>query len=162
MKLLTALSYLAMLAYLFALWTSVAQPWERLAGLVLQGAASVLFNWARRTTNDSRLTAAFDTDEPRFLLTAGPYRFVRHPFYASYIVFWLGSSLAANSWILWPICGALVAAYVIAARLEERKFEASHLSADYRGYRETTGFLFPNLAQAPKTQSLDDSSRLKP
>jgi protein-S-isoprenylcysteine O-methyltransferase Ste14 len=162
MKLLAALSYLAILAYLYALWTSGARPWERLAGLVLQGVASLLFNWARRATQDSRLTAAFDTDEPRFLLTAGPYRFVRHPFYASYIVFWVGSSVAANSWILWLLCGGLVAAYVIAARLEERKFQDSRLSDDYRGYRETTGFLIPNLAQTPKRQSLDDRSRLKP
>ena len=162
MKLLATLSYLGMFAYLYGLWTSGARPWERLLGLVLQIAASILFNWARRTTHDSRLTAAFDTDEPRFLLTAGPYRFVRHPFYASYIVFWVGSSLAANYLILWLICLALVVAYVIAARQEERKFEGSRLSDDYRAYRQTTGFLFPILALAPRNLPLRDRSRLEP
>lgn len=156
MKLLAALSYLAMFVYLFALWTGTASAWQRVAGLLLQVVAAALFNWARTTTLDSRLTAAFDTDQPQFLMKAGPYQFVRHPFYASYIAFWVGSSLAANSLVLWLICLALITIYIFAARLEERKFEVSPFAADYRVYSRSVGFLIPKLATLSRRDRLED------
>jgi protein-S-isoprenylcysteine O-methyltransferase Ste14 len=145
MKALMALSYLALFAYLWALWTGEAAQWQRIVGLCLQIAAAGLFNWARTTTLANRITAAFDTDQPAFLVTAGPYRFVRHPFYVSYIVCWAGSSLAANSSILWTFCLVLSASYIAAALMEEKKFKESTLAADYQSYSEKVGFFFPKV-----------------
>src|SRR5208283_3575003 len=130
MKFLVALSYLAVFIYLFALWTGAAPLWQRIAGLCLQLVAAGLFNWARTTTLGNRFTAAFDIDEPEFLVKAGPYRFVRHPFYVSYITFWVGSSLGGNSSVLWLICFVLIGSYIAAALFEERKFKNSELAAD--------------------------------
>ena len=146
MKFLVALSYLALFVYLLALWTGVAPLWQRIVGLGLQIAAAGLFNWARTTTLGARFTAAFDTDEPEFLVKAGPYRFVRHPFYVSYITFWVGSSLGGNSTILWLICLVLIGSYIAAALFEERKFKNSKLAADYQHYSKIVGFFFPKLA----------------
>jgi len=145
MKFLVALSALAIFVYVFALWTAAAPVWQRIVGLCLQLFAAGLFNWARTTTLENRFTAAFDTDEPAFLTKSGPYRFVRHPFYVSYIAFWLGSSLGGNSLALWLICFVLVGSYVVAALIEERKFKNSTLAADYRNYAKRTGFLFPKF-----------------
>jgi protein-S-isoprenylcysteine O-methyltransferase Ste14 len=145
MKLLVALSYLAIFAYIFALWTGAAPLWQRIACVCLQILAAGVFNWARTTTLGNRFTAAFDTDEPAFLVKTGPYRFVRHPFYISYIVFWVGSSLGGNSLILWFVCLVLIGSYVVAALSEEQKFKNSPLAADYSHYSKRTGFLFPKL-----------------
>lgn len=150
MKLIAACSYLAMIVYLVTLWTADAPTWARVAGLALQGGAAALFHWAKAATLNNRLTAAFDVDAPRFLMKTGPYRFVRHPFYAAYIGFWLGCSVAANSWILWLVFALLAALYVIAARREEQKFDNSDLADDYRSYARETGFLLPNLASLTK------------
>jgi protein-S-isoprenylcysteine O-methyltransferase Ste14 len=150
MKFLVAVSYLAIFVYLFTLWTGDAKLWQRVAGLSLQIFAAGLFNWAKNATFDNRLTAAFDIDKPIFLMKSGPYRFVRHPFYASYIAFWVGSSLAANSVFLYIICFALVVAYVIAALFEESKFKNSPFAADYQRYSRQTGFLFPRFPALSK------------
>jgi protein-S-isoprenylcysteine O-methyltransferase Ste14 len=146
MKLIVALSYLAIFVYLFALWTGVAPLWQRVAGLSLQFVAAGIFNWARTTTLANRLTAAFDTDEPTFLMKVGPYRFVRHPFYCSYITFWVGSSLGCNSFFLYVLCVLLIASYVVAALLEEQKFKLSPFAVDYQIYAKKTGFFFPKIA----------------
>jgi protein-S-isoprenylcysteine O-methyltransferase Ste14 len=145
MKLVVALSYLAIFVYIFALWAGTAPVWQRVAGLCLQIAAAGLFNWARTATLGSRFTAAFDADEPEFLMKGGPYRFVRHPFYISYIAFWVGSSLGGNSLVLWLICFVLIGLYVVAALAEERKFKNSTLATDYQRYAARTGFLFPKF-----------------
>lgn len=150
MKLLVTLSYLAVFIYVFALWTGGAALWQRIAGLSLQIVAAGLFNWARTTTRDRRLTAAFDTDEPTFLMESGPYRFVRHPFYVSYVVFWVGSSLGGNSLVLYVLCVLLIASYVVAALLEERKFKVSTFAVDYELYAKKTGFFFPKIAALAK------------
>jgi protein-S-isoprenylcysteine O-methyltransferase Ste14 len=160
MKVLVALSYLASFAYLWALWTGEAAQWQRIVGICLQFAAAGLFNWARTTTLANRITAAFDTDQPAFLVTAGPYRFVRHPFYISYIVCWAGSSLAANSLILWMLCLALSVVYIVAALIEENKFKESALAIDYKRYSENVGFFFPKvLALSRQSWSEDRSVR---
>jgi protein-S-isoprenylcysteine O-methyltransferase Ste14 len=150
MKALVALSSAAVLVYIYALWTGAAPLWQRAAGLALQLVAAGVFNWARTTTLTQRLAAAFDTVQPEFLMRAGPYRIVRHPFYFSYILFWFGSSLAGNFIVLWVICFALIVIYVVAARFEERKFMNSALADDYRRYSARTGFLFPKIAAFSK------------
>jgi len=146
MKALVAVSYLAAAVYLFALWTIGGILWQRIAGLLFQIAAAILFNWARKATLSNRFTAAFDTDEPKFLFKDGPYRFVRHPFYVSYVLFWFGSSLAVNSLILWLLFIVLITIYVIAALLEEKKFQKSPFAGDYAVYTKMTGFLFPKFS----------------
>jgi protein-S-isoprenylcysteine O-methyltransferase Ste14 len=91
----------------------------------------------------ARLRFAFDPEGPRGLVTEGPYGYVRHPFYTSYLMFWLGWAVAT---------GALLAAlpvllfgviYVTAARAEERLFLASDMAGAYARYRSRTGFLLP-------------------
>ena len=151
MKMIVALSYLAIFVYFVTLWTGDAPAWARAAGLLLQGVGAALFHWAKAATQDNRLTAAFDVDAPQFLMRTGPYRFVRHPFYAAYIAFWLGSAAGAGSWVLWLIVLVLAALYVIAARREEQKFENSGLAEDYRSYARRTGFLLPKFAALAKT-----------
>jgi protein-S-isoprenylcysteine O-methyltransferase Ste14 len=160
MKALMALSYLALLTYFWALWTGEAAQWQRIVGLCLQIAAASLFNWARTATLPTRITAAFDTDQPTFLVTAGPYRFVRHPFYVSYVLCWAGSSLAANSLLLSTLSLMLVASYIVAALLEEKKFKASALADAYQSYSEEVGFCFPKvLALARHSWSEDKPVR---
>jgi protein-S-isoprenylcysteine O-methyltransferase Ste14 len=127
-----------------------APLWQRVVGLALQLVAAGVFNWARTTTLTQRLAAAFDAVQPEFLMRAGPYRIVRHPFYLSYILFWIGSSLAANSIVLTAICFALIVIYVIAARFEERKFKNSPFADDYQRYSARTGFLLPKFAALSK------------
>lgn len=116
-----------------------------LAGLALQGLSAALFWWAIAASRAARLRFAFDTDKPAGLLTDGPYGRIRHPFYASYLLFWTGWSLASAS----PSSAAIVAffafAYTAAAQEEERNFAHSPLADDYGRYWAVTGRFWPRL-----------------
>lgn len=122
--------------------------WPFAAGMIV--VALGLFWWAVRTTDRRRLTLAFDDDRPTFLHRHGPYRWMRHPFYASYILFWLATSLATPDLLPWAVPVCFVAIYVVAASKEESKFETSPLSAEYTRYRSDTGMLLPFSWRWPK------------
>jgi protein-S-isoprenylcysteine O-methyltransferase Ste14 len=65
------------------------------------------------------------------VVTTGPYRYVRHPIYASGILSYLGTPLLLGSWyglIMVPVLTALLG---IRAVMEERMLEA-----ELKGYRE--------------------------
>lgn len=122
--------------------------WAIAAAMV--AVASILFWWAIRTTKLRRLTLAFDDDLPSFLYRQGPYRWVRHPFYASYVLFWVATSLTTPGLLPWVVPVGFVAVYVVAATREERKFETSPLASEYVRYRARTGMLLPSRWWIPK------------
>lgn len=144
-KVISAVSLVAFLTVLHELWAQTQPLWAHASGLLVQAASAVLFASAIAASRTARLTFAFDTDEPRLLVTGGPFRWVRHPFHASYILFWAGCAVATLS----PLCAALLAClavvYGIAARAEETKFSRSRLSADYAAYRRRAGLFWPRL-----------------
>jgi protein-S-isoprenylcysteine O-methyltransferase Ste14 len=104
-----------------------------------------LFLWTANTIKDRPFSAIYSTDVPAHLVVRGPYRFVRHPFYLSYLVVWSAGVFATgNAWLALPVA-AMLWVYWNAAKSEERKFELSGLAQDYRAYRESTGMLFPRI-----------------
>lgn len=111
----------------------------------LYGAALGLWAWAVATTRRERLSLAFSPDPPEAIIDRGPYRYVRHPFYVSYTLYWLAGAAAAPIW--WVVAPSLlaIALYVAAARAEERKFAVSPLADAYTAYRARTGMFLPSF-----------------
>jgi protein-S-isoprenylcysteine O-methyltransferase Ste14 len=103
-----------------------------------------LFWWAIRTNSSARLSAAFSPDVPVHLVDSGPYRFIRHPFYCSYVVAWSAGTIATARWWLLPTVAIMAIIYWKAANSEEEKFSRSPLAAEYQKYRERTAWLVPN------------------
>lgn len=129
-------------------WTTVMadQPIGfTLAGLALQVLSAGLFWWAIAASRAASLRFAFDPSEPAGILTDGPYRMVRHPFYTSYLLFWTGWAVVSAS----PSSAAIVAffafAYTAAAREEEQNFARSALAEEYGRYRAVTGRFWPRV-----------------
>jgi len=102
-----------------------------------------LFWSAILATRRRRLTLAFERDIPSFVQQNGPYRWIRHPFYTAYILFWIATSLVTIGFIHWIVPAILVITYITAARREERKFARSVLAQSYQVYRDRTGMLLP-------------------
>src|SRR5690348_11251198 len=77
---------------------------------------------AFRANRRRLLSVAFSEDVPEHLVLWGPYRYVRHPYYASYCMAWLtgfaatGNALMAGTFLL------MLVLYMWAARFEKRKF----------------------------------------
>jgi protein-S-isoprenylcysteine O-methyltransferase Ste14 len=83
-------------------------------------------------------------DKPSGLVTWGPYRRVRHPFYSSYVIFFAASLLLAPTWPILVNALYLYAAINLTAAREERDL-AAHFGAEYQRYLSRTGRFFPNL-----------------
>lgn len=131
--------------YFYLTWFQSQPPLAALAGLVVMLAGAALFAITIRASRAARLRFVFDDAHPHTLLNEGPYRYVRHPFYVSYCLFWMGWAL--STWSAWALINIaiMLVLYVRAAQVEERKFAQSPLGADYAAYRGRVGFFIPRL-----------------
>lgn len=145
-KALSAVVALCALALFYLVWAVVQPLWAQLVGAALQLLSFVLFWAAIRASRAAKLRLAFDPGNPRSFVREGPYRYVRHPFYVSYIILWGGFAIA--TWSAWAIVPFLVmlGVYIHAARDEERKFGLTDMAGDYAAYRRRTGMFLPKLA----------------
>jgi len=107
--------------------------------VVLMAAGGGLFIWAIIVTLQTRLPLAFDPTPSIILLRDGPYRFLRHPFYTSYMLCWLGCFAATPSIVLVPLIAGLAALYWIAIQREERLL-LKIFGDQYLSYRRTAGW----------------------
>ena len=113
------------------------------AGCFLFAGSAGLWGWTLAETRATPPPLAFTGDEPRLVLNAGPYRWVRHPFYSAYLLFWTGTAAATPGLSGWAAVLILGAVYVVAARHEEGKFARSALAGRYAAYAARTGMFLP-------------------
>lgn len=81
--------------------------------------------------------------EARVLVTAGVYRWVRHPMYAAHFIIFFCVMLLRLSPLTVALYAAFVAGQVYRARIEERKLMSTF--PEYADYRKSTGMFFPKL-----------------
>lgn len=145
MRIVSVLATMALLIGIIAVLRSPPANWQ--LGLAATGVLSALgiFHGAVRATRGRGLTLAFDPVAPSLIADSGPYRWVRHPFYLSYIVFWLALLVAAPIWPLAAMTIALATFYVSSAAAEERTILASPQAEHYRAATRSAGFLWPKL-----------------
>ena len=87
-----------------------------------------------------------DGDQPEHIVTYGAYRWIRHPFYASYLLAFGAAAVLLPHWVT---LGSLVYAWAalnLTARREERRLAGSAFGSQYRQYLARTGRFFPRLA----------------
>jgi protein-S-isoprenylcysteine O-methyltransferase Ste14 len=144
------LLWLAVIAYLinpaWMAWSSVPLPaWLRWLGVSLFALGVALLTWTLRCLG-TNLTDTVVTRRAHTLVTHGPYRWVRHPFYdAIALLIWAIALLAANGFVL--VTGALVFVLLaVRSRTEDAKLLA-RFGEPYRAYRQNTGRFVPRLRQ---------------
>jgi len=107
-------------------------------GVLVLGLALAV--WARLYLGRNWGTPMSEKVDPE-LVTAGPYRRVRHPIYSGLILAMIGTALAIG--IYWLIACVLVAAYfVYSATVEERNMTRL-FPATYPAYKRSTKMLIP-------------------
>lgn len=132
---------LNLLVHAFWLGTSL-----EIAALTLMASSTALFLWAVKNSRRHDLKLAFDTRrEAHSLVKEGPWRYTRHPFYTSYIMFWVSTLIATQNIISLSVLTLLTIIYIYAAKEEERLLEESPLSDDYKSYKRKTGFIIPKI-----------------
>ena len=123
-------------------WSSVLIPvWLRWIGLGIVALWGVLLVWTFYHLGKN-LTDTVVTRKDHTLVTSGPYRFVRHPFYMAAAVAIVGGSLVAANWFLF-LAGCLPFGFLVArTRIEEEKL-VERFGDEYRGYMARTGQFLP-------------------
>ena len=118
-----------------------------IAATLLAGSVA-LYEWARHTISRRRFGIAGSGHVPEALCDTGPYRFIRHPIYLSYVLAHLAVLAAIPHWVTAAIFATVAALCVYWAIDDERALTASGLSADYAAYRRRTGMFLPKLSRA--------------
>ena len=123
-------------------WAAVAlADWVRWAGAGLGIAAAVLIAWTLHHLGRN-LTDTVVTRQRHALITTGPYRWVRHPFYSSVALAALaGALMAANAGLL--ITGGLVFLLMVIRTRKEETNLLARFGDDYRRYMGGTGRFIP-------------------
>jgi protein-S-isoprenylcysteine O-methyltransferase Ste14 len=125
-------------------WSSVRLPeWLRWAGVGVGILAIGLLIWTVRTLGPN-LTDTVVTRKEHRLVTTGPYRWVRHPFYDAVGLAILANSLAAANWFLFLTGGLGFILMIARTRIEERHLLA-RFGDSYRAYAERTGRFLPRI-----------------
>jgi protein-S-isoprenylcysteine O-methyltransferase Ste14 len=137
--------FLALMAIAFFAWLivmaldAVRFRWSQMPP-VLQGSGAVLlsgsfyvFYLAFRENTYLSPAVRVQTERGQTVVSTGPYRYVRHPMYAGFILLAIGSALLLGSW-----CGLLGALLLIGMVARRAVLEERMLCRELEGYRAYT------------------------
>jgi protein-S-isoprenylcysteine O-methyltransferase Ste14 len=118
--------------------------WMQVTGLALIILGVILFIWARRTLG-TFYSGHVSVVDGQPLVQGGPYRFIRHPAYAGYLLMSLGlglgysslTGLAADFLLLLP-------AVIYRLRVEDNLL-AGHFGAQFKEYASKISRLIPGI-----------------
>jgi protein-S-isoprenylcysteine O-methyltransferase Ste14 len=128
-------------------WSSMPLPiWLRWTGVAIGAVAGCLLVWTLVNLGKN-LTDTVVTRKAHTLVTVGPYRWVRHPFYDAVALAVLANSLVAANWFLLATGALLMTMIVIRTRREEEHLLARFGDA-YRSYMNRTGRFFPGRTRS--------------
>lgn len=121
--------------------------------ILIQLSSLALFWYSYRSVRTSKFSFAFTKDNPELLVTHGPYKYIRHPFYSAYILSYLSLFFLVPDVVVGALVLAFTFLYIRAAKLEEAKFAGSRLAEPYANYKKTTGLLMPRLLSLTKANN---------
>jgi protein-S-isoprenylcysteine O-methyltransferase Ste14 len=111
-------------------WTENFPPGLMLVGVMTALAGSSLTLWAMAINRYFSGVVRIQLERGHTVITAGPYRYLRHPGYAGAILFYLASPLMLASWWLYIPVALTVSVTFYRAALEDHR-----LQNELQGYR---------------------------
>lgn len=114
----------------------------RIGALIVAVFCIVLLWWVFRSIGNN-VSETVLVKEEGDLVTSGPYRYVRHPLYASALLFLLSLSLVFGDWIIlgYSLAGILAFRLLVIPAEEEQLLES--FGEEYECYQSRTGALLP-------------------
>ena len=103
----------------------------QVVGFVALIFAMAVTYWAMATNPFLSTIVRVQDDRGHYVITTGPYRYVRHPMYAMMFLMWPGTALLLGSWLALIPAVVIVIVFVIRTALEDRT-----LQTELPGYAE--------------------------
>lgn len=152
----TAVPFMLCIAVIALALFGVVEPWrpeQRAWEQAMRATAVVLcassIGLIALTIGTHRIPIALwhqQDDAPKHIVTWGAYRYVRHPFYAAFLLCLIGTILALpHPLTVLAFLYSVVALNLTAAR-EEKRLAASEFGSEYREYMVRTGRFWPRLS----------------
>lgn len=126
-------------------WSSFSAPSVlRWAGALLGLVVIAASQWVMRSLGRNVSETVLTKDEQE-LVTFGPYRWIRHPLYATGLLLFASIGLMAANWfmLLFTLIAAMMIRFVVIP-VEERELVA-RFGDGYRDYSRRTGRLLPRF-----------------
>jgi protein-S-isoprenylcysteine O-methyltransferase Ste14 len=111
-------------------------------GIGISASSIALYLWTRRTIGPGHLYVALGGEVPGAVCESGPYRYLRHPFYLSYLVAFAAMMIAFPSKLSIAVGVLNGILFVYMAFDDERTLTKSPLGSAYAAYRDRVGWLF--------------------
>jgi protein-S-isoprenylcysteine O-methyltransferase Ste14 len=112
------------------------------AGIILAG--DLLFIWSHRALGKN-WSPFLEIRKGHTLVTDGPYRYIRHPMYASIFLIGIGVSLlSANGIVALAYLMPVTSMYLVRVS-DEEEMMVEQFGDEYRDYMRRTGRLVPKL-----------------
>ncbi len=142
---------IGMFLYVFAptwmAWAALPLPDEiRWLGIALSAVTILLLLWIHRALDRNFSTVARLHDH-QTLITAGPYRWIRHPMYPTLWLFSLAAFLISANWFIGlPPLG--IVTFIMLTRPPKEEEQLIEKFGDaYREYMKRTGRFLPKLSR---------------
>ena len=118
----------------------------RWAGIGAAAGGGVFWVWALHHLGKN-LTDTVVTRRQHTLVTSGPYRWVRHPFYVGLVLMVFGVSVATANGLIIVLAGLLWFGFLLPrTRIEERNL-IERFGDEYRDYIRRVGRFWPRLGR---------------
>jgi protein-S-isoprenylcysteine O-methyltransferase Ste14 len=113
-------------------WSDTVLPGLRVAALVAMIAGMAVLLWAEAVNRFFSPVIRIQTERGHHVITAGPYRYIRHPGYAATPFLFAGGGLALGSWLA-ALLGLLMVIPLLRRTVEEDRILHERLEgyADY-------------------------------
>jgi protein-S-isoprenylcysteine O-methyltransferase Ste14 len=138
----------APLFYLFTSWLDFADydlpGWLGWVGTPIF-AAAILLLWRSHADLGRNWSASLQVREGHTLVTAGVYRYMRHPMYSAHWLWAIAQALLIQNWLAgWALLVIFVPFCLIRIPCEEEMM-LENFGEEYRQYMNRTGRLIPRL-----------------
>lgn len=115
-------------------------------GFIIFLLAIILRRWSIKTLGNQwaiHVTGSSKLNDELVLVTTGPYKYIRHPIYVSYILDLVSLAIIFNAfYALFFVIIINIPSYILRS-LSEEKSALKRFGQQYSGYKNKTSFMIP-------------------
>ncbi len=124
-------------------WSALALPfWLRGLGFLIGLIALLVFVWVLQSLGRN-FSTTLTIQKDQTLVSQGPYRWVRHPMYTSFVLLWIGFFCLSANWFI-GLTGIFGFVWAIVVRTpKEEQMMIERFGDEYIAYMKLTGRYLP-------------------